>query len=322
MQSYTLYKDSEFHKDRHPFLPPPETPLMDPYQVSIAYGDRSITKLADLLVLKDLSSDKRKDTLHTLNEMVSNQELKSDMIDHFIVLYASQLTLDKDPKNRKEASQLLGSLLFLDSGRKQYYSKKENWVILQNILFDNDLEGRTSVGWMVHRLCIHKDGVEKINETKLIDYIIEAFNKYSEKDMFQKNYQYLIYLLAAFIYITMEETGIKNTLKKKLIFSINRILLNETYSYNTLISKDAYNQIKEYSLSVLKNISIIKEGKIELLQEGVIFTVKNYLNSEYDHDRLYASFFMTGISNNIDAKKQVSEYMSDGKYIILEVRFI
>ena len=58
-----------------------------------------------------------------------------------------------------------------------------------------------------------------------------------------------------------------------------------------------------------------------LLQEGVIFTVKNYLNSEYDHDRLYASFFMTGISNNIDAKKQVSEYMSDGKYVILEVSF-
>ncbi len=51
MQSYTLYTTSEFLRDRHPYIPDPNPrPLMDPEQVSIAYNERAIPKLADLLV--------------------------------------------------------------------------------------------------------------------------------------------------------------------------------------------------------------------------------------------------------------------------------
>ena len=87
MKAYTVYRDSEFLRDRHPYIPPPVTPLHDPHQVSLAYNERCIHKLADLLVFKDLDSDKRTNTLLTLNQLVSNQEYKAEMIEHFIVLY-------------------------------------------------------------------------------------------------------------------------------------------------------------------------------------------------------------------------------------------
>ena len=40
---------------------------MDPEQVAIAYNERAIPKLAALLTYPPLSSDKRRDALHTLN---------------------------------------------------------------------------------------------------------------------------------------------------------------------------------------------------------------------------------------------------------------
>ena len=51
MQSYTLYTTSEFLRDRHPYIPDPNPrPLMDPEQVAIAYNERAVPKLSDLLI--------------------------------------------------------------------------------------------------------------------------------------------------------------------------------------------------------------------------------------------------------------------------------
>ena len=80
MQAYTGYKVSEFLKDRHPYVPPKPTPLIDPEQVAVAYNERSIPKLADLLKYESLSLEKRRDALHTLNELASHQETKEIMI--------------------------------------------------------------------------------------------------------------------------------------------------------------------------------------------------------------------------------------------------
>ena len=322
MQSYSVYKDSEFLKDRHPFLPPPETPIMDPEQVSIAYADRSVPKLADLLVYKNLDTKKRRDAVHTLNELVSNQELKADMINHYCVLYASQLSVDDDPETRREANLLLGSLFFLESGRKQYSSRPENYKILYATLFDVNIKSRISVGWAIYRLSLHKDGVDIINDSKIIHRLIEAFNKFSSLEEFFENHHYLIYLLGALINISMNEVGIQNSLGRNLIRSFNKILINENNSYSEQISKGAFIQIKEYILSVLKNLTIIKEGKTEAIEEGLIITIKEFLKSEYEYERLYSSSFMMSIANDIRGKKQISEYNSNGKFEILNVLFL
>ena len=121
MQSYTLYTTSEFLKDRHPYIPDPNPrPLMDPEQVAIAYNERAVPKLSDLLIYDRLSSEKRLAALHTLNELVSHQETKCDMISNRIVISATNLMKDENADVRFEASYLVGSLLFLDVGRKQF----------------------------------------------------------------------------------------------------------------------------------------------------------------------------------------------------------
>lgn len=322
MQSYKVYKDSEFHKDRHPYIPPPDTPLYDPRQVSVAYNERCIPKLADLLVFKDLDSKKRTDALHTLNELVSNQEYKAEMIEHFIVLYASQLTVDDNPDTRREAAMLLGSLFFLESGRKQYSSRKENYTILQATLFDNNIKSRIAIGWAIYRLSLHKDGIDKINDSSTIFSMIKAFNKFSDVENFYLNHHFLIYLLGAFINVFMYEVGIKNSLGRNLLKSFNSILVNKDSEYSNLVNKGAYMQIKEFILSALKNITVIKEGKSEAISEGLILTINEFLNSELEYERLYSSSFMMSISNDITAKKIISEFSRGGKYEILDVRYI
>jgi len=143
MQSFTYYHVSEFLKDRHPYIPPEkEVILMDPEQVTLAYNERTIPKLGDLLVYPPLSDKKRRDTLHTLNELVSHQETKTEMIDYGIIFSAANLMASKDWEVRREASMLVGSLLFIDVGRKAFNTLEGNFTILQNIILDENPEVR------------------------------------------------------------------------------------------------------------------------------------------------------------------------------------
>ena len=155
MQSYTLYTTSEFLRDRHPYIPDPNPrPLMDPEQVAIAYNERAVPKLSDLLIYDKLSSDKRLAALHTLNELVSHQETKCDMISNRIVISATNLMKDENADVRFEASFLVGSLLFLDVGRKQFDSEKVNYEIIQKLIFDDVTKVRESIGWLLYRLSL------------------------------------------------------------------------------------------------------------------------------------------------------------------------
>ena len=51
----------------------------------------------------------------------------------------------------------LGSLLFLDVGRKKFDSEKINYEIMQKLIFDEVTKVRESVGWLLYRLSLHKD---------------------------------------------------------------------------------------------------------------------------------------------------------------------
>jgi hypothetical protein len=318
MQSYTSYKVSEFLKDRHPYIPPEnERPLMDPEQVSIAYNERAIPKLADLLTYKELSSQKRKDALHTMNELVSHQETKSEMIDHNVVLSACNLMSDESPLVRCEACLLVGSLLFLDSGRKQFDMREGNYKIMQSLIFDIDLKVRECVGWLMYRFSIHKEGVQMIYKSDTIYKMVDAFNIFSSSVRIEENYKYILYILEAFINITMYDFGISHMLNKNLLSSFYFILSNK--EYQEVLSKGIYQQIRELTLSTLKNITLIKEGKVEAIKENLIYTVSDYLNSDIEKERLYSSAFMMTISSMFDAKNQICKFVNNhDKFEILE----
>lgn len=320
MQSYTIYKVSEFHKDRHPYIEPPKTPLYDPQQVSIAYNERAIPKLSDLLVNKSLPKPKLRDALHTLNELVSNQETKSLMIEHFIVSSASTLTVDHNWEVRREACMLLGSLLFLDTGRRQFAANESNYKFLQNIIFDNNIYVRLAVGWTVYRLSLHNDGLDMLNESSTIFSIVNAFNEYSKPESFYLNHYYLIYLLSAMGNVSMYDVGITNMLGRGLLRTFNKILEDSDCEFSGKIKKGMYLQIRELVLNNIKNIVLVDPGKEEAIEENLILTIYRFLNSELEYERLYSSAFMMGIANSLVAKKQISQFVLNKKFDILEVR--
>ncbi len=62
------------------------------------------------------------------------------MIEYGIVTSTALLMLDPNPHVRREAAGLIGSLFFLDIGRKSFNSIPENYKILHCLIFDLEIE--------------------------------------------------------------------------------------------------------------------------------------------------------------------------------------
>jgi len=308
MQSYTIYKVSEFLKDRHPYIPSRvERPLLDPEQVAVAYNERAIPKLADLLTYTDLTSQKRIETLQTLNELVSHQETKAEMIRHNIVLSATNLIADDNEEVRCQAAKLVGSLFFLDIGRSQFDMREGNYTIIQNLILDKVVKVRECVGWMLCRLSVHKDGIAMMYKSGTIIKIVEAFNKFSFL-LIEDNYKFLFYLLDAMMNLSMYDFGIRHMLNKGLLKTFNTILSDKEFYYLKNLTDVIYEQMRELILNTLKNIVLIDEAKVEAMNEGLIETVSNFLNSTIEIERFTSSSFMMSMANNLDAKRKICNH--------------
>lgn len=337
MQSHICHNVSEFLKDRLPYqdnFPKAEydtnipigenekrVPLIDPQEVANAYNTRSIPKLANLLVYEVLPADKRRDALKTLNELVSHQETKATMINYNIITSTINLLADDNYEVRYEAGILIGSLLYLDIGRKQFDSIMTNYVILQNIIFDKVLSVRESVGWLLYRFSLHADGILMLVNSNTVTVMVEAIKKYSETDKVNENKTYLIYLLDAFVNISTYDYGSFPMLGLKLLHQFNKILVDDNGHYKNCLSKGIYEQIIEYTLNTLKNITLTKEGKKEAIDEKLIYTVSLYLNSDRENERLFSSAFIMGVAISLEAKKQICNYIVNEKFEILEVDY-
>jgi hypothetical protein len=314
MQSYTLYTASEFLRDRHPYIPDPNPrPLMDPEQVSIAYNERAIPKLAALLTYPPLSSTSRRDALHTLNELVSHQETKVLMVNNNIVTHATSLMEDENPSVRFESAFLVGSLLFLDVGRNQF-DVAENYQIMQKLIFDDEVKVRESVGWLLYRLSLHQNGTLMMNKSGSIFKMVDAFNMYCIKEKIGENVIYLLYLLEAIINCTRYDYNIKHTLSKGLLRSFNAILDDKNEEFSSELSKGMYTQMKELILSACKNITLTFEGKNEAYREHLIITGSKFLDSELEKERLYSSSMFMSITNILGAKIQICDFTNMNEY--------
>jgi hypothetical protein len=327
MKSYIPYKVSEFLFDRHPYLPPvPEVIIMDPNEVAVAYNERCVPKLGDLLIFKDLTDEKRVIALQTLNELVSHQvnhiliqETKVSMVEYGIVTSASLLMLDPNPRVRREAASLVGSLFFIDVGRKSFNSIPENYKILHSLIFDLNINVKKAVGWLLYRLSLHKDGVLMLIDSLTVDKMVQAFNKFFAPTKFLENQEYVVYLLDAFINCSMYDFGITHMLKSDLLFTFNYILNNENNVFGNKVSEGLFIQIRELILDVIKNVTLIKEGKIEAIKENLIFAISSFLSSELEKERLFSTTFYMSVSNSLDAKLQICNYQQEGRFSILDV---
>ena len=315
MQSYTLYTTSEFLRDRHPYIPNPNPrPLIDPEQVSIAYNERAVPKLSELLIYDKLSSEKRRDALHTLNELVSHQETKCDMITNNIVISATNLMKDENQEVRFEAAFLVGSLLFLDVGRKQFDSEKVNYEIMQKLICDDVTKVRESIGWLLYRLSLHKDGTMMMNDSNTISQMVQAFNRYSAPELIEENAIYLLYLLEGIINCSRYDYNIRQTLGRGLLHSFNRILEDFNEDFSSKLSKGLYRQMRELILSACKNITLTFDGKNEAYRENLIITGSKFLNSPLEKERLYTSSMFMSVTNILGAKNQICDFTNAEKY--------
>jgi hypothetical protein len=237
------------------------------------------------------------------------------MINNEIVLKATNLMKDENPDVRFESAFLVGSLLFLNEGRLQFDSQKENYDTMQNLIFDDEIKVRESVGWLLYRLSLHQKGIEMMNESKTIYKMVDAFNSFCVPEKIEENIYYLLYLLEGLINCTRYDVNIKHTLNKGLLKSFNEILFDEDENYSKNLSRGLYTQLRELILSTLKNITLIFEGKNEAYDENLIITCHKFLDSPLEKERLYSSSMFMSVSNILYAKKQICSYINQEIYL-------
>ena len=134
-------------------------------------------------------------------------------------------------------------------------------------IIDEELKVRESVGWLLYRLSMHKEGNEMMNKSGTIYKIADAFNLYCELNQVESNIKYDIYLLEAMINLSRYDVNIKHLLGKGLLKTFNIVLLNEDEAYSKVLSKGLYKQLRELILSACKNVTLIVEGKEEAYKE-------------------------------------------------------
>lgn len=156
-------------------------------------------------------------------------------------------------------------------------------------------------------------------ESLTVDKMVQAFNKYFAPTKFKENQEYVIFMLEAFINCSMYDFGITHMLKSDLLFTLNYILLNEYNVFGSKVSEGFFLQIRELILDVIKNLTLIKDGKTEAIKEHLIFTISVFLSSDIEKERLFSTSFYMSVSNSLDAKLQICGHTADGKFIILEV---
>ncbi len=110
--------------------------------------------------------------------------------------------------------------MFLEKGRREFNNKQENFTFLNTILFDTINQVRTSAGWMVYRLSIHRDGVEMINMNQTVFKLIDAFIKYSQIEYFDQNQ-----------WIELEASGLAFGYRKLQPITNAPALAEELYTY-------------------------------------------------------------------------------------------
>ena len=96
-------------------------------------------------------------------------------------------------------------------------------------------------------------------------------------------------------------------------------MLNENNIFGSKLSEGIFLQIKELILDVIKNITLIKDGKLEAIKENLIYTISVFLSSELEKERLFSTSFYMSVSNTLEAKLQICSYTIENKFIILEV---
>lgn len=258
-----------------------------------------------------ISFEKYRDALITLNEQVSHQENKDIMISLKLVSIVSDYLHCTVPEIRREAVNLLGSLVSIMRGRENV--SNETFSGLEKLLFDEEILVREACAWCICRFASGRDGVEILSKEGLIAMIVKSFLRYSEHlDII--NGKFLIYLLEGFISIFQYDNGIFFFLKSGLMNRINNILMTRE---NSEFIETFSHRINYLCLAVLAKCTVNQDGKQEAIDEKVIETAQYFLKSDNYQESHFAVVLIMNCSIHLDGKKQCVSYQDS---IVIRVK--
>jgi HEAT repeat len=310
MQSYQKYHVSDFHQDRHPYLDLPFSSEIDPRQVTLAVFFRKIPKLSDCLNFENLPYVLRKDALHTLNELVSHQETKDEMINLSVLQSCAVLLNSESPQVRKESALLIGGLVTLMHARDLLISSSV-FPPLQDKLTDPEAEVRTAVAWAIKRILISRDGVDRVVETNTVPKIVSAFIEHA-KNPKNENKSYLMELLEAFVNLSQYDNGINPMLDTGLM----KCLISFLSSISHL---EDFITLQELTLNVICNISVNHTGKAEACEFQAIQAAGEFLKKKStENQKKLAAAVIMSVSIALEGKYQAVRIEKSGSPVILK----
>jgi hypothetical protein len=137
------------------------------------------------------------------------------MIDTEILPITSELLKSEESEVREQAARLLGSFALSAIGRQLFDYAFPN---LQSLLEDEELAVREAAAWAFKQLTVNDDGCQRMVESRCPEEMITSFIKHSSAGELRKeDAQYLVYLLEAFVNLTVSDIGIEPLLGKNAI---------------------------------------------------------------------------------------------------------
>ena len=335
MRSYEHHIVPEQMRFRHPYIQEPFSDEIDAGQITKSVFDREIPKFAAILLNEELSvpdySYLKRDTLKTLNEMVSNQEIMDEMIENGMIESTTTLLLHDDPEVREQATLLMGSFMTSKQARSDdsnLYEEEEESIekqmplqytceCLQEKLDDEELKVRVAASWAFYRLSVNRDGCDIIVRTESALAIIMAFMKFTSTDKISADSgKYLILLLECMCNFTNYDNGIEPLLGKGTVQCLNGILVN---SDDILKLGQFKGRIQQLSLKVLGNISLNHEGKQEAIDNEVIMNAWKFFESNDFVDIFNASHVLMSCTIHLAGKNQAVNCLDkDGNPVIIQ----
>lgn len=189
----------------------------------MAIKERAIPKFVAVLINPDVEATIKRDALKTLNEMVSHQETKDQMITENVIEATAPLLTNKNTDVRREAVSLIGSFANSERGRQKLHVAFKG---MQQQLTDESHAVREIDAWALLRLSTSREGCELISANKLATSMVVAFIRYSNPIHFSKDlHKFFCYLLEAFINITEYDNGIVPLLSTGTVATLRDILL-------------------------------------------------------------------------------------------------
>ncbi|KAJ4454356.1 hypothetical protein PAPYR_10960 [Paratrimastix pyriformis] len=165
METATLHKTSDVLANRHPFFDRTFNPLSPtPTQVAVAYGERRIVKLNDLLKCGEVRPEARVEALNHLMGQLSSQEAKLRTVSEGTCAACTALLSDDTPRVRALAARVLSSLCLVLQGRAEA-SKAGALPLLAAMLTDPYAQARQGAAEALHSISDATDGTEMITDS-------------------------------------------------------------------------------------------------------------------------------------------------------------